>query len=75
MKQGLLILIGIFSLVGAIVFAIIRFSELKEKEIENEAKFQCAQSSRYSITEEDGAAVWYPVQDLYKKCLEEKNIR
>lgn len=75
MKQSLLILIGMIFLAGAIVFLTITLAELKEVELVNEARFQCAQSSRYSTTEKDGATVWYPVQDLYQECLKEKNIK
>jgi len=75
MKQGLLILLGMTFFAGAIVFASVTFSDLKRTEIENLARFQCAESSRYTITEKDGTVVWYPVKDLYQKCLEEKHIQ
>jgi hypothetical protein len=75
MKQGLLILLGMIFLTGAILFAAVTFSDLKKKEIENLARFQCAESSRYTITGKDGAVVWYPVEDLYQKCLDEKHLQ
>lgn len=52
-----------------------KFAVLRKQEIENEARFQCAQSSRYQVTEATGVIVWYPVNDLYIKCLNEKGIK
>lgn len=52
-----------------------KFASLKQIEIENEARFQCAQSSRYEVQQSKGVTVWYPVPDLYKKCLTEKGIK
>ena len=51
-----------------------KFASLKQKEIENEARFQCAQSSRYQIQQSKDVIVWYPVKDLYSACLAEKGI-
>jgi hypothetical protein len=55
--------------------AINRFAALRAQEVSDEARFQCAQSSRYQVTQPDGAIVWYPVSDLYSKCLVEKGIQ
>ncbi|KKR89724.1 MAG: hypothetical protein UU39_C0027G0003 [Candidatus Woesebacteria bacterium GW2011_GWD1_41_12] len=52
-----------------------KFASLREIEIENEARFQCAESSRYQVTGADNVIVWYPVSDLYSKCLQEKGIK
>jgi len=52
-----------------------KFTDLKQKEIENEARLQCAQSSRYQVQQSDNVVVWYPVSDLYIKCLNEKGIQ
>jgi len=75
MKQiiaSVIIMIGLVTLAGVGYLALERFSELKEKQLANEARFQCAQSSRYQI--QDGVAtVWYPVEELYLKCLKEKD--
>jgi len=75
MKHSLFIFIGILSLTGVFAFFANSFIELKKVEIENEARFQCAQSSRYTATEKGGSVVWYPVEDIYQKCLQEKNIK
>lgn len=74
MKQGLLIFIGITFLTSSVIFSTITFAQLREKEIMNEARFQCAQSSKYSVNQTNGVAVWYPVEELYNKCLEEKGV-
>ena len=60
--------------IATLTNAIDEFTALKQKEIENEARFQCAQSSRYQIQQSKDVTVWYPVSDLYSKCLIEKGI-
>jgi hypothetical protein len=58
------------------VFAMLgfQFITLKQTELKNEAGFQCAQSSRYQVTQKDGTVVWYPVEELYNKCIKEKGL-
>lgn len=46
---------------------------LKKQEVENEARFQCANSSTYSVVTDD-VTVSYPVADLYDACLREKGM-
>lgn len=48
--------------------------ELKRQEVENEARFQCAQSSTYEVATDETTTVSYPVADLYKVCLQEKGL-
>jgi hypothetical protein len=69
---GFIILTAV--LAAVLLVATDKFATLREKEIENEARFQCAESSRYQVTDASGAIVWYPVNDLYIKCLNEKGI-
>ena len=69
---GFIILTAV--LAAVLLVATDKFATLREKEIENEARFQCAESSRYQVTDAGGAIVWYPVNDLYIKCLNEKGI-
>lgn len=58
------------------IFATTTFQSLKSQEIANEARFQCTQSSRYTVQDgENGPTVWYPVQEMYESCLEEKGIK
>ena len=64
--------LGLIAIAGAIVYAVYVFADLKKQELENLAQYQCAQSSRYTITNQDGSEVWYPVEQVYKKCFEEK---
>jgi hypothetical protein len=75
----------IISLIGLVILTVViaavclsgvdKFALLKEKEIENEARFQCAQSSRYQVQTSKDVIVWYPIQDLYTACLSEKGIQ
>jgi hypothetical protein len=51
----------------------LNFLWLKEKEVNNEARYQCAQSSRYEVTT-DSSSIWYPAKDLYEECLNEKGL-
>ncbi len=62
-------------LAAVLLVATDKFVTLRAREIENEARFQCAQSSRYQVAQLDGVIVWYPVSDLYSKCLQEKGIK
>ena len=50
-----------------------QFIALKKQEIENKARFECAQSSKYEVTD-DNTTVSYPITNLYKACLKEKGI-
>ena len=40
---------------------------------ENEARYQCAMSVRYEVSE-NGTTISYPPEDLYKECLKEKGL-
>ncbi len=69
------ITIGLSILALAVVVVAMQYIWIKEQEVKNEARFACAQSSRYQTTDKStGATVWYPVQDLYEKCLREKGL-
>jgi len=76
MKNILNIVLVITALTAVFVMAYFSssFLSLKTKEIENEAKFTCTQSSRYQTTDPSGAIVWYPVEEMYQKCLKEKGF-
>ena len=69
------IILSLAVLAGVIVMAIFAFMYLglKQKEVENEARYQCAQSSRYEINNGKNT-IWYPAADLYSACLREKGI-
>lgn len=51
-----------------------QFISLKKQEVENEARFQCANSSTYSVSTDETTTVSYPVADLYEACLREKGL-
>ncbi len=56
-------------------YGVNKFAALKKIEIENQARFECAQSSRYQVQQDSVVTVWYPIADLYSKCLLEKGIK
>ena len=60
----LTIIAGVFSFV---------FLQNQKVQIENNARFQCAKSVRYSVKQAN-TTITYPPADLYKKCLNEKGI-
>jgi hypothetical protein len=66
-----LTVIGGIAVAGFIGF---EFLELRKVEVVNEARFQCAESSRYQTTGENGAVIWYPAKELYGQCLKEKGL-
>ena len=59
---------------GSTVFTVTTFKPIVEKRNDNEARFQCAQSSRYTVIQKSGDVVWYPATELYQQCLKEKNL-
>lgn len=65
--------IASFAMVG--YFAAGKYLELRQVEIENEARYQCALSSKYELNNvQNSTTVSYPVAELYEKCLREKNL-
>lgn len=73
MSKNIIAAAAILAVVVSGYFAV-TFSMQKSKEIENEARFQCAQSSRYQVAKE-GTTIWYPAEELYAKCLNEKGVK
>lgn len=74
MKRLLPTLIIASTIVGVSYFVV----SIYRQSVANTARYQCAQSSRYSVTSVNPAGetieVWYPVQDLYQQCLAEKGL-
>ncbi|HRN96281.1 MAG TPA: hypothetical protein PLD54_02450 [Candidatus Levybacteria bacterium] len=60
--------------VAVAAYSALTYLDLKRWEIENEARFQCSQSSRYQVTQTNGITTWYPAAELYTACLREKGI-
>jgi len=69
----LLYTIAVIAGVIVVGYFALQYLGLKKKEVENEARFQCAQSSRYQTVKGD-TTIWYPAEELYKSCLKEKGI-
>lgn len=66
----LIVLIGAIS--AGMYFGILRF----DKFLELKARNDCAMVSRYTLTiESDNVVVYYPVTDIYRKCLDEKGYK
>jgi YbbR domain-containing protein len=60
----------------ALFYAVFTFASLYKQQISNQARYQCAQSSRYTSTNEDNnTQTWYPIEELYLKCLAEKQVK
>lgn len=59
---------------GGMVYAVTQYSSLKQQELENTARHQCAMRSRYETQDETGAFVSYPMEELYQQCLKELGI-
>lgn len=74
MKQILQTLIIAATIIGVSYFVV----PLYRQSVTNTARYQCAQSSRYSVTSMSSTGetieAWYPVQDLYQQCLAEKGL-
>lgn len=66
--------VGVLIALGAIIFGVIELTTLSNKNANNQARFECAQISKYQVTTDD-ATVSYPVADVYKKCLLEKGLK
>lgn len=62
-------------IIGLIFAGLVGFGlYLYQMQVNNEARYQCAQSSRYFTRSAEGVEVWYPVADMYNKCLAEKGL-
>lgn len=69
----ILAITGVLALGYAVVFTQ-QYLKIQKTKAENEARFQCAQSSRYEARQDETTTIWYPAEDLYKKCLSEKGL-
>lgn len=63
------------AIVGVGVYYTFTNQTLRQQEISNDARYQCALSSRFTTQDANGNEVWYPVQELYQQCLADKNIQ
>lgn len=74
MKTIMAIVFSITAILAVIVMAYFSYSflTLKKREVENQARYQCGQISRYQTIDKSGAIVWYPVKEIYDSCLKEK---
>lgn len=66
--------IAIVAAVAVGAYFALQFLGIKRQEMQNEARFQCAQSSRYQTVNGD-TTIWYPATELYAACLKEKGIK
>lgn len=71
LTNALVIAVAIVAVGGYFTYT---YQQLKAQENRNEAQYQCALSSRFTTKDANNNEVWYPVQDLYDKCLKNKNI-
>jgi hypothetical protein len=76
MKSILNIILSLTTIAGICMAGFIgfKFLELREVEVINEARYQCAESFRYQITDGNGGIIWYPAKELYYQCLKEKGL-
>lgn len=78
MKHFVTLLSALF-IAGAIAgvggMAIKIYTDYKNAELANQARYQCGQLYRYSITDKAGATVSYPMEVEYKKCLETFGVK
>lgn len=75
MNKILLNILGMAGLIALLVLIYLGLSafSLAKKKLENEARYQCALSSKYEI--KDGEAnVSFPVKEVYEECLREKEV-
>lgn len=79
MTKYLLHLVGLTLIALAIAgvgwYGVITYEYYKKMEMQNQARFYCAQSSRYETKDAGGATVSYPVEELYLKCLGEMGVK
>lgn len=68
-----LLLASVIFLIGIIIYSVFQFMDIQKIRFTNEARFQCANSSKYEVTKDD-TVVSYPIADLYEKCLKEAGV-
>ena len=72
-KQIQLILLGLALIAGVLAMGIYFGIQKADKYLELKARHDCAVISRFEISiPTDNTVVWYPVNDVYKQCLDEK---
>lgn len=78
MKNSI-ILISALLIAGAIAgvgaMAIYTYKDVTAQEFLNQARYQCGQTYRYTITQKDGSTVSYPMEVEYEECLSDLDIK
>jgi hypothetical protein len=74
MKNIIGALLIALAIAGVGFYASSQWTALKQQELRNTARYQCAVSSNYETIDPSGAKVSYPVEELYKKCLQEAGL-
>lgn len=76
MQHTLSAIAQILIAVAIVVMAVVMYLYMPKVEqfVENTARHECAQDYRLNFTD-DNTTVSRPIDDLYAKCLTEKNIQ
>lgn len=68
------ILLAVAIIAAAGFFVSNKFYEAYQEKVDNEARFECAQSSRVEVIESETITGFYPAEQAYKDCLKEKGL-
>lgn len=72
---GLIILSIAIVLVGVLGFFVgNNFYSAYKSEVENKARFECAQIARVEVKESETIKGFYPEKSAYENCLDEKGL-
>ncbi len=69
MKQTIGVVLASIVIAIAIAYSSYTAVQAYQKRTESEARYNCAQSSRYTVQIDEKTQVWYPIEDMYKQCL------
>lgn len=77
MNKMLITIVFVITTLSVVAVAWVKADEylkLKRQEIDNRARYECAQTNRVEVKESDNITGFYPATDLYLKCLKEKGL-
>lgn len=73
---GLIFLSISIALIGVLGFFVSnKFYSAYSKNIENKARYECAQSARVEVNESETIKGYYPEKSAYEDCLDEKGLK
>lgn len=68
------LLIAVVIITAAGIFVANKFHEAFKKRSQDEARYECALTSRVEVAESETVTGFYPAKQAYEECLKEKGL-